>query len=107
MMIIKSKHSSFKVEHATQFLKHVRGLMFKFPKNEGILFEFKQEKKVALHTCFVFFKIDLVYLNNNKKVIKIRRGVLPFIPYIPKVKCKYILELKNCKKLKIKEKLKF
>ena len=83
------------------------GLMFKFPKNDGLLFIFRKEVFVSLHTFFVFFPIDVVYLNQEKKVIKIRKKLIPFTLFIPPVKCKYILELKDCKSIKLNDKIKF
>ncbi len=81
--------------------------MFRFPKNDGLLFEFNKEKRVALHMFFVFFPIDIVYFNEKKEVIKILRNVMPFIPYIEGIKCRYILEVKDCKNINLKDKLIF
>ena len=99
--------SSFDVDICKSLFSHFRGLMFRFPKNDGLLFIFNYEDFIPLHMLFVFFPINIIYLNCNKKVIKIRKNVIPFVPYIPSVKCKYILELKNCKNIKVGDKLKF
>ncbi len=106
-MIIESKNNKFSVSHYKSIIMQAKGLMFKFPKNEGILFEFKKEKYIALHTFFVFFPIDIIYINKNKEIIKIFKKVIPFTPFIKPIKCKYILEVKNAKNLKLKEKIKF
>ncbi|HLC58473.1 MAG TPA: DUF192 domain-containing protein [Candidatus Nanoarchaeia archaeon] len=106
-MIIKNKKDSFNVDHYKTTLKHLRGLILKRVKNDGALFEFKKEVYVALHTFFVLRKIDIVYLDKNKVVTKIRKNILPFTLYIPYTKCNYILELKNSKNIKLKDKLKF
>ncbi|MFH1210115.1 MAG: DUF192 domain-containing protein [archaeon] len=50
--------------------------------------------ETTIHMFFVFFPIDVVWLNKNKKVVDIRRNVKPFILWIkPKNKAKYIIEL--------------
>lgn len=106
-MIIKSKNNKFNVKICKSMLSHLRGLMFRFPRNDGLLFVFNKEKPIALHMFFVFFTIDIVYLNKNKKVIKILKKVKPFTPYIKAVKCEYILELKGAKNLQINDKISF
>lgn len=106
-MIIKHKGKKFNITPCKSFLSHCLGLMFKFPKNDGLLFIFNKEKKISLHMFFVFLKINIIYLNKNEKIIKIIKNVKPFTPYIKAVKCKYILELKNSKNLKLNEKIKF
>ncbi len=68
-MIIKSKKRTFNVTHCTSTLSHFSGLMFKVPKNDGLLFEFKKEAPISLHMLFVFITIDIVYINQNKEVI--------------------------------------
>lgn len=102
-MIIKTKNKKFNVTRCSTRLSQIRGFMFNFPKNDGLLFEFKKEIFVSLHMLFVFFPIDIVYLNQNKTIIKILKNVKPFISFIKPVRCKYILELKNSKNLKIGE----
>ena len=106
-MLIKSRKEIFDVDLCNNFFKHSLGLMFRFPKNDGLLFEFNKEKFISLHMLFVFLNIDIVYLDKNKKIVKILKDVKPFTPFIRPVKCKYILELKSCKNLKLNNKLKF
>lgn len=80
-------------------------MMFKIPKEDGLLFVFKKEKHIALHTFFVFLPIDIIYLNRNRKVIKIIKKALPFTFLINPVKCQYILELKDSKNIRLNEKI--
>lgn len=106
-MIIKSKEETFNVDVCSSFISHLIGFMFRFPKNDGLLFIFNKEKFITLHTFFVFRKLDIIYLNKNKKIIKILKNVFPFTFYIPPVKCKYILELKDLKTLQLNDKISF
>ena len=68
------------------------GLMFS-KKNKSLIFIFKKEKIIPLHMFFVFYPIDVLFLNKNKIVVEIKGNLKPFTLYNPKKKSKYILEL--------------
>ena len=44
------------------------GLMFS-RKSRTLLFVFSKEKMVSLHMFFVFYPIDVLFLDKNKKVV--------------------------------------
>lgn len=68
------------------------GLMFKInPKS--LVFVFEKPKKVSLHTFFVFFPIDVLYLDKKKKVVEIKKNFMPFTFYTPRKKALYVVEL--------------
>jgi hypothetical protein len=70
------------------------GLMFSFPiKNKGLIFFFEKEKRIDLHMFFVFYPIDLIFLDRKKKIIELKEKFMPFTFYISKKKAKYLLEL--------------
>jgi len=69
-----------------------RGLMFRI-KPKPLIFVFEKEKIVSLHMMFVFFPIDVVYLNKNKKVVEIKSNFRPFRLYSPKKNAMYVIEL--------------
>jgi len=87
------------------------GLMFKFKIENNLIFEFKKEDIYPVHMFFVFFPIDVVYLNKDKVVIEIKENLKPFSYYKPKNKARYIIELeKNFikkNKIKITDKIQF
>ena len=71
----------------------------------AVLKNYKQE---ILHTLFVFYPIDIVFLDKNRKVIEIKRNVKPFtLKIIPNKKVKYALEFKSdfTKDIKIGQKI--
>ena len=68
------------------------GLMFSPQKD--LLFIEQQEKIIPLHMFFVFYPIDVVYLDSSKNVVEIKEHFLPFTFYTPKKKAQYVLELK-------------
>lgn len=81
---------------ADNFLSRLRGLMFRFRFPRAMLFIFPNTspQRNAIHSFFVFFEFDAVYLDENKRVIDIYERVRPFTPYIePKKPTKYLLEL--------------
>jgi uncharacterized protein len=81
-----------------------RGLMFS--KRKNLLFVFDNERRISLHNCFVFFPIDLIFLDKDFRVIEIKRDFRPFRFYTSKKKTKYVLELTEEHKIKIGDKIK-
>jgi len=106
-MKIKLGKHYFNVTPYTNLFQQMTGLMFRFPKNDGLIFIFKKEKYVSLHTLFVFYPIDIIYLNKNRKITKLLKKVKPFTLLIPYTKCRYILELKDSKNISLKTKISF
>ena len=68
------------------------GLMFKTKANP-LLFIFKKEKKISLHMFFVFCSIDLIFLNEKKRIVEIKENFKSFQIYTSTNKAKYLLEL--------------
>lgn len=54
----------------------------------------KEEKKLPLHMLFVFYPIDVLYLNKKKEVVELKENFRPFTFYFPKKKAQFVLELK-------------
>lgn len=73
----------------------MRGLMFaRDDGNRALIMVFDEELFVPLHMLFVFFPIDIIYLDKDKNVVELFRGAKPFISYIrPKRKARYVIEL--------------
>jgi uncharacterized membrane protein (UPF0127 family) len=68
------------------------GLMFRI-KPKSLVFVFEKEKKTPLHMLFVFFPIDVLYLDKNKKIVEMKKSLMPFHFYSPRRKAKYVVEL--------------
>ena len=81
-MIIKfeNKKISIPVKRVSHFGK-VSGLMFKKKNTENLLFEFKKETKMRIHSFFVFFPFLAIWINKKNEVINFR-FVKPFNPSI-------------------------
>ena len=68
--------------------------MFRFRKPDfGMVFLFGTERKADLHMLFVFFPIDVLFLDKNKKVVDIKKNFKPFSYYAPKVRAEFVIEL--------------
>jgi len=67
------------------------GLMFSKPRT--LIFIFKKEKIVPLHMFFVFYPLDILFLNEKKVVVEKKENLRPFRTYSPKKKAMYILEM--------------
>ena len=86
-------------------LSQARGLMFR--KKQNLVMILPKEKKISLHMCFVFFPIDVLILNKNKKIVEIKKNFKPFSSWTSKKKGKYIVELAYPKKYQVGETLNF
>lgn len=99
-VLIRKGNNVFKAEIAKNFFDKVKGLMFSGKKN--ILFFFDQEGFYGIHSFFVFFPFDAIYLDSNKKIVDIIRKIAPFTLYVRNKKpAKYLLELTEKNNLKI------
>ena len=63
-----------------------------FSRKKNLLFVFDKEQRVPLHNFFVFYPINLVFLDKDKKVIEIKKNFKPFTFYTSKNKAMYLLE---------------
>ena len=64
-----------------------------FSKRKNLVFVFDKEVKESLHMFFVFYPIDVLFLDKDKRVVEIKRNFKPFKFYFPKNKAQYIIEL--------------
>lgn len=58
-----------------------------------LVFIFRKEKIIPIHTLLVRKPIDLVYLDRHMKVVDLKKGLLPYRFYTPKARAMYVLEL--------------
>jgi len=80
------------------------GLMFSKKSDRVLIFKFSHEKIVPLHMIFVFYPIDVLFLNKEKVVVELKENFGPFTFYTPKKKAMYVVEMpkNSTKKLKVK-----
>jgi uncharacterized protein len=92
--------------------KQAFGLMFfsrrKF--NFGLIFDREKETIIgsSIHMFFVFFSINVIFLDSKQRIVDIKKRLRPFTLYVPKRKARYIIELPlktSISSLKIGDKL--
>lgn len=83
------------------------GLMFSKKDEElCLIFIFNKEQIIPLHMFFVFYPIDVIFLNKNKVVVEIKKDFKPWSFYNPKNKAMYVIEMTNKNKdIKLNDKL--
>lgn len=67
-----------------------RGLMFSKPHD--VLFHFNDERRLKFHMVFVFFPIDIIFLDHELKVVDLKPRFRPFTFYYSKAKSSTVLE---------------
>ncbi len=95
---------SLNLEMANTPLSRLRGLMFR-KKPAAILFSFDWPDKHGIHSFFVSFPFDAVYLDGEGRVVDVFEKVPPFTAYLsPSKPVLYLVELPPglAKRLRIK-----
>lgn len=95
--IIENKTKSLSIqtpiETCDDMPSRMRGLMFR-KKPASLLFDFEYEDFHAIHSYFVNFEFDAIFLDENFIAVDIFHAIETFKPLVkPKKKCKYLLEL--------------
>ena len=72
-----------------------KGLMFsEIIKDKGLVFIFKKDEKWSLHMLFVFFPIDVLWLNKDQRIVDMKENFAPFsLLAVPKEKARFVVEL--------------
>lgn len=103
-----------KVKIYKDIFHKTRGLMFSRPlkKGEAIILEADEESilETTIHMLFVFFTIDVVWLNSNREIVEKKENVRAFTPLIvPRKPAKYVIEFPKhtARHIRIGDKLEF
>jgi uncharacterized protein len=97
--VSKGKTLCPKTRLCTSIFSQARGLMFSRPIHDTcLIFDFGKPRRTDLHMLFVFFPIDILYINDKYCVVDMRAGAMPFTPLIKStVPSRYIVELPSGK----------
>jgi len=91
-----------KAEVAQSPWQKTKGLMLRgaLEKNSGLLMDFESEKKPGIWMPLMKFPLDLIFISADKKVVDAKENVRPISfdfrtwrIYVPKEKCRWVLEL--------------
>ncbi|MBI4214382.1 DUF192 domain-containing protein [archaeon] len=94
-MLIRVRNKTLKVEVADSWSKRFRGLMFR-SKPIALLLALPSEGRTnsAIHSNFVFFRFDAVFVNEQKRIVDVRANIRPFtLAVVPRRPARYVLEL--------------
>jgi len=69
------------------------GLMFTKEQKNTLILKFNKEKIISLHMFFVFYPIDVLFLDKNKIVVDKKENFRSFTFYKSKKKAMYAIEL--------------
>ena len=69
------------------------GLMLSKEQDIALIFKFHKEKVISLHMLFVFYPIDVLFLNKNKIVVDKKENFKPFTFYKSRKKSMYAIEM--------------
>lgn len=90
-MKIVNKKQSKKIKLADNYLKRLKGLMFKKDIDYGLLIKTKMGS--SIHSYFMCFPIDVYFIKNN--IIYEKTSLEPWKFYKPQQKADFILEFKK------------
>ena len=76
----------------TTHFQHLVGLMLRKHPTIAIL-EYPQPQIIPIHTWFMFYTINLYYLNENYDLIETKQNLRPFSHYTPRNKSIYVVEV--------------
>lgn len=90
--IAKNKIISNNAKLCNSLLKFI-GLMFSRKNKRVLILKFNEEKNISLHMFFVFYPIDVLFLNKNKIVVDKKESFKPFTFYKSRKKAMYAVEM--------------
>ena len=73
-------------------LSRAIGLMFSRPTQAAMVLKFGKDVPISLHTYFVFFPIDILFVDSKLRVVELT-AMQPFATYSAKRKARYVVEL--------------
>ncbi|MFH1236834.1 MAG: DUF192 domain-containing protein [Candidatus Aenigmatarchaeota archaeon] len=91
-----------RTETAESAWQKTKGLMFRasLAKNAGLLMRFEKESRPGIWMPFMRFPIDIIFISAEKKVVDVKKKASPISRhpktwriYVPKAKCKWVLEV--------------
>ena len=83
--------ASQKEINAKTIWSQARGLMFR--KKQNLIMIFPEERIISLHNFFVFYPLEIIVLDKDKRVVEIRKNFKPFTFWTSSEKGQYLIEL--------------
>jgi uncharacterized membrane protein (UPF0127 family) len=82
------------VELADTYFKRMAGLMFRKGLDGALIFDMGRLTYDGIHMLFVRFPIDVLFLDDDKRIVDVRAGVMPWVgTAFPRARFRYAIEL--------------
>ena len=91
----KKKLLAKEVEFCKTELSKIKGLMFTKRIKKALIFVFRKESLQHIHMFFVWYPIDVLWLDKNKKIVQLKENLKPFRIILAKKPAQYIIELED------------
>ncbi len=99
------KHK-IKANICRNFICQMIGLMFN-PIKKNLVFIIDGQERMFIHTFFMFYKIDVLFLDNKRQVVEAKRKLRPFSFYRSRIKPRYIVEMPDASKINLGDFIEF
>jgi uncharacterized membrane protein (UPF0127 family) len=87
-----------KIVYCNSILRKGTGLMFTTKdavKSKAWLFPFKKPRRVSITMFFVFYPIDIIFLDEKNRIVELKEDFRPFQNYTSKEKISAFIELRQ------------
>jgi uncharacterized membrane protein (UPF0127 family) len=91
--VISNQNTIIEIKTAHTFRQKFAGLMLKKECDYALLFRNTR----YLHTFFMRFDLDIIFLNKNDDILEIRKNIKPFRIILPPKKTKSVIEIMSGK----------
>jgi len=108
MLKYNNKIIASKIVYCDSLFSQGTGLTFRTRKsvdNKAWIFRFKRPRRVGITMFFVFFPIDIIFLDKNNCIVELKENLKSFRNYTSKEKIHSFIELQQgiIKKYSIKK----
>jgi uncharacterized protein len=86
------------IVYCDSFIRQGTGLTFRTRnsvRNTAWFFRFKKSRRVGITMFFVFFPIDIIFLDKKNRIVEVKENLKPFRNYVSSEKIYSFLELKQ------------
>jgi uncharacterized membrane protein (UPF0127 family) len=84
---------SNKVRFCNNIFSKGIGLMFSRKTDKSLVFSYNKELRISLHMLFVFYPIDVIFVDGKSRVVDLKENFRPFAFYMPKRKAQFVIEM--------------
>lgn len=94
MIFNKTKGITVSLSETKAYSKILQTLGLMFSPKKNLIMKFQKPQFVSLHNYFVFYPLEILLLDKNKKIIEINYNLKPFTFWsYEKRKITYVVEL--------------